>query len=409
MKRIISLWLGVLALALVPALAQTPAPTGKVHGNVINPTGAPQQGGTVVLIATTRAASGPGLKAQTAEAGSFPVGNDGTFSGTAPAAIYRAVYRSPGMANDKEADQIEKVEVKAGEDLAINFDMSRKEYIDQLPPEQKKQLEDLRNKNATAMKANEVIKNLNSDLHVTEVDLKDADTARAAAQAALGASASKADLDAKEAEIKQAKYGEVETIMLKDTAAKPDASVLWARLGQAQVGLKKYDEAEATFKKAIDLEATSKKPNPAIQGLANSELGEVYARTGKIDLASAAYDAAGKAFPPQASFYLRNAAVIYFQIGNTDAQLAAAEKAIAADPTQPLIYYLKGNALVGKATLDDKTHKLVAPAGCIEAYQKYLELAPTGTYAAEVKAIIAQFNQVIDSGFKDDTGKKKKK
>ena len=44
-------------------------------------------------------------------------------------------------------------------------------------------------------------------------------------------------------------------------AAKADASILWARLGQGELGLKKYDEAAASFKKALDVEAASKKPN----------------------------------------------------------------------------------------------------------------------------------------------------
>ena len=35
-------------------------------------------------------------------------------------------------------------------------------------------------------------------------------------------------------EIKTAKYTEIETLMTKDTAAKPDAAVLWAQLGHAQ-------------------------------------------------------------------------------------------------------------------------------------------------------------------------------
>ena len=53
MKRNISLLMGALAVALVPALAQQPAAApggeaqGKVHGHVTNPTGAPQNGGTV--------------------------------------------------------------------------------------------------------------------------------------------------------------------------------------------------------------------------------------------------------------------------------------------------------------------------------------------------------------------------
>jgi hypothetical protein len=87
--------------------------------------------------------------------------------------------------------------------------------------------------------------------------------------------------------------------------------------------------------------------------------------------------------------------------------VAAADKAIGVDPSQPILYYLKGNGLVGKTTLDDKTHKLVAPAGCMEAYQKYLQLAPDGPYAGEVKGILAGFDQKIDTGYKADAKKKK--
>jgi hypothetical protein len=43
----------------------------------------------------------------------------------------------------------------------------------------------------------------------------------------------------------------------------------------------------------------------------------------------------------------------------------------------------------------------------MEAYQKYLQLAPDGPYAAEVKGILAGFDQKIDSGYKADKPKKK--
>jgi|HubBroStandDraft_5_1064220.scaffolds.fasta_scaffold40189_2 tetratricopeptide (TPR) repeat protein len=426
MKRTISFWLGLpaaaglLAFALLPALAQTPTPaapadqtapataagpTGKIHGHVSNPTGAPQNGGTVSLLAVGVAAvSGTAAKA------SFTVNADGDYSGEVAPGTYRLVYRTPGMPADKEADHAENVKIVQGQDLDQDVDMSRQAYIDALPPDQKKQLEDLKKHNSEAMKTNEVIKSLNADLKVVTQDVKDADAAHATAVSTLGAAASKADIDAKETEIKTAKYTEIETLMTKDTAAKPDASILWAQLGQAQVGLKKYDDAAVTFKKVIDLEANSKKPNPAVQGLANSGLGEVYARTGKIQEASDAYDAAAKANPTSGAFYLKNETVIYFQTNQPDAQAASADKAIALDPTQAILYYLKGNALVGKTTeqKDPKTNKstLVAPPGCIEAYQKYLQLAPDGPYAAEVKSILAGFNQTIDSGFKAPAKKK---
>ncbi|MGB8261037.1 MAG: tetratricopeptide repeat protein [Terracidiphilus sp.] len=408
MKRTISLWLGLLAFALLPAMAQTPAPTGKIHGHVTNPTGAPQQGGTVALIATTRLASGPGLTAQTAEKATFNVDQNGEYSGEAAPGIYKLVYRSPGMTPDKEADHIEKIEVKLGETIVQDVDMSRKEYIETLPPEQQKQLADLKAKNSVAMKANEIIKNINKDIQTSIQDFHDADLARATAMQQLGASASKADLDAKEAEIKQAKYSEVETLMLKDTAAKPDASVLWAQLGQAQVSLKKYDEAEASYKKALELETAAKKQSPSTQGAAQAGLGEVYARQGKVPEAQAAFDAAAKINPPGASGYLKNEAVIYFQMGNGDAQVAAADEAIKIDPTQPLPYYLRGQGLIGKATIDPKTGKMILPPGCAEAYQKYLELSPNGTYSVEVKAILTEASQTHSSAFGTDTPKKKK-
>jgi tetratricopeptide (TPR) repeat protein len=403
MKRTNSLWLGLLAFALVPALAQQPATTGKVHGHVTNPTGASQTGGTVTLVGTTKIAVVPGQPDKSV----LQVNPSGDFAGEAAPGTYALVYRTEGMPQDKNADRIENVKIVAGQDVVQDIDMSRKEYIDSLPAEQKKQLEDLKKHNSEAMKANEVIKNLNADLKVVTQDIKEADTARVTASQTLGAGATKAALDAKEAEIKTAKYTDVETLMLKDTAAKPDASVLWAQLGQAQVGLKKYDEAEATYKKVIELEAAAKKQNPAIQGLANSGLGEIYARTGKVAEANAAYDAAGKVNPTQAGFYLKNEAVIFFQMNNGDAQVAAADEAIKVDPTQPLLYYLKGQGLIQKATFDAKSGRIVLPPGCSEAYQKYLELAPTGPYAVEVKGILDQAGQKIDSNYKAPKAGKK--
>jgi tetratricopeptide (TPR) repeat protein len=399
------LGLSLLALASLSALAQTPAPaasapagtTGKIHGHVTNPTGASQAGGTVSLVAA-------GSSSTAAAKTQVTVDDQGNFTSEAAPGTYRLVYRTPGMPADKEADHVENVKVTAGEDTAQDIDMSRAEYINTLPADQKKQLEDLKKHNSEANKNNEVIKSLNADLKVATQDIKDADGAHAAAVQQLGASANKADVDAKEQEIKQAKYTEVETLMTKDTVAKPDASVLWAELGQAQEGLKKFDPAETSFKKVLELEAASKKPVPAISGLAYSGLGELYARTGKIQQANDAYDAAAKANPSQAGFYLKNEAVIFFQSNQPDAQVAAADKAIAADPSAAILYYLKGNGLVQKTTMDEKTHKLVPPPGCMEAYQKYLQLAPDGPYAGEVKGILAGFDQKIDSSYK--AGKK---
>jgi tetratricopeptide (TPR) repeat protein len=392
MKRTLTLWLAVLGLAIAPLAAQTAQPTGKIHGTVTNPVGTPQPNGTVSL------STGPGEDKFT-----FQVTN-GTYSGEAAPGTYAAIFRNPDTPKDKQVDSFQNIKIVAGQDILQDFDMSREAYIKTLPADTQKQLEDLKKKNAAALGANAVIKQINGDLAAVTQDIKDADAAGATAQQQLGASAAKTDVAAKATEIKTAKYTDAETLMAKDSAAKPDASILWARLGQAQAGLKKWDDAESSFKKAIDIEAKNPKPNIEVQGLAQSGLGEVYARNGKVDDAAKAYDAAAAANPKSAAVYYKNQTVIYFQIGNPTAQSAAADKAITADPSNALLYYLKGQALVGNATVDPKTQKIVLPPGCAEAYQKYLELAPTGPYAADAKGILDSAGQKINNTFK--AGKK---
>ena len=408
MKRYLPLWLGLLAFALVPVLAQSPkGNTGKIHGHVTNPSGVPQSGGVVSLY-SVGTPIGPGMSAKLTDKGSFPVDANGDYAGDVAPGNYDLIYRSPNTPADRVTDKFENLRIFSGQDLLQDFDMTRKEYIDTLPADEKKQLEELRKKNAEALKNNAVVNRINADIKVANQDLKDIDAAHATAVQALGATASRADLEAKENEIRAAKYADIETMMLKDTAAKPDASVLWAQLGQAQMGLKKYDEAEATYKKTLEVEAASKKPSPQTQGVAQSGLGEIYARTGKVPEANAAYAAAAKLNPAGAATYLKNEAGIFSQVGNAVAQAAAADEAIKVDPAQPLPYYLKGQGLIGQATIDPATGKMVLPPGCAEAYQKYLDLAPTGTFAADVKGILAEATQTHSSSLGVDKTKKKK-
>jgi tetratricopeptide (TPR) repeat protein len=238
-----------------------------------------------------------------------------------------------------------------------------------------------------------VIKNLNADLKTVTQDIKDADAARAA----------------KQKDVETAKFTDIETLMQKDTQLRPAEAILWAYLGLGQAGEKKYDDAETSYKKALELATAAKTPKPEVLGMVNSGLGEIYARQGKVPEANAAYAEAAKADPTKASFYLRNEAVIFFQMNNADAQVAAAQEALKADPNQPVLYYIIGQGLVSKATMgpDPKNPKqqiIQLPPGCAEAYQKYLELAPNGPYAADAQGILAQAGQKVSSSYK--AGKK---
>jgi tetratricopeptide (TPR) repeat protein len=406
MKRNFLLWLGVLAFALLPVFAQTPKATGKIHGHVTDPTGVTRTDGTVSLTI----GDSHNYKF------TFPLSSTGDYAGEATPGTYTVIFRAPDTPPGLIVDSIENVKIVAGQDVHQDVDMSRKAYVDKLPAEQQKQLEELRKRNAEALKSNAIIKSINADIITSNQDFKDADAARQTAKQALGASASREELDAKENEIKTAKFSEIETLMLKDTTARADVSALWAQLGQAQLGLarikgdtSKYDEAEASYKKALEVEATAKKPNLQNQGAAHSGLGEIYARTGKVPEANAAYEEAAKINPAGAATYLTNEAALFVNAGNGDAAAAAADEAIKADPKLPLPYYLKGQGLIQKATVEPKTGKMILPEGCAEAYQQYLALAPTGQFVSDVKGILAEAAQVHSSAFGNDTGSKKKK
>ena len=122
--------------------------------------------------------------------------------------------------------------------------------------------------------------------------------------------------------------------------------------------------------------------------------------------ALAAYDKAAQAEPAKAATYYYNESVTLYNSGNHAESAAAADKAIAADPTKADAYYIKGQSLIDKATLDPKTQMMSAPPGCLEAYLKYLELAPQGSHAADVNGIVGAFDQKQVASFKANAKKK---
>jgi tetratricopeptide (TPR) repeat protein len=365
MRRYKHLLTAAMAVSLLAAQAFLPAaraqePTGSIHGHIQDPVGVSVPDGIVTL-------STDGGK--TAKY-TFTSDANGDYKGTGIApGTYTLSLRKADTPPDKVVDQFPEVKITANVDTAQDFDMTRPDYVAKMTPEQRKAAEELRAKNASALKENSVIKNLNANLNKAREDNKTKN------------------------------YAEAESLMSQATAAKPDAAVLWLELGVAQSGLKKYDDAATSLKKAIDLDAASKKPNQEIEGAAGNALGEALADEKKTADAQAAYEAAAKVNPTQAGMYYQNETIVLSRLGATDAIVAAADKAIAADPTKPIPYYLKGQALINKATVD-KAGKIVAPPGCAEAYQKYLELAPDGQFANDAKAVLAEMGQTVKNSYK---------
>lgn len=351
--RLASLLAALLVAAAPALLAQSMA---KVHGHVNDPLGTPMAGVQVKL----------STDGQTPKY-SFTTDDNGDYkgSGITPGTYYFILYNN----KNQPVDQFSDVIVAAGADKEQNFDLSRPDYIAKMSPEEKKAYEEAKTANAKVNKENSQIKNLNADLKKAREDNSNKN------------------------------YADAEQLMSRDTALKPDASVLWVELGRAQEGEKKYPDAATSLQKAIDVDAASKKPNLDIEAAAENSLGEVLADLSKVPESQAAYEAAAKDDPKNAAMYYGNEAIMMDRLGQIDATVAAADKAIAANPNNPIPYYLKGKALINRATVD-KSGKIIAPPGCAEAYEKYLELAPNGPFSNDAKSILAQLGTKVESKYR---------
>jgi tetratricopeptide (TPR) repeat protein len=373
----------ILAMAH-PARSVAQAAGASVHGHVINPAGMPLNKGEVRLT-TDRTSESKDRKYQY----KFPIDQNGDYKGTgiAPGKYLVFVFQ-----DEKTLDFTQDtVEFANADDKLLNFDMTRPEYLAKMSPEDRKVLEEYKKKNAEIVASNTKVANLNGLLTQARADNK------------------------------AGNYDAAITAMQQATTAKPDEGILWITLGDAQLGAadaaakaaktagtsptdpaiaQKYNDAAASYKKGVDLNAASKKPSPEAAAAGYNQLGQAYAKMGNMKDSADAYEMAAKAMPANAAMYYFNEAATLYNAGKLPEAEAAADKAIAADPKKADAYYIKGQALIPQATVDPKTNKIVAPPGCVEAYQTYLELAPDGPHAADVKGILEGIGAQVKSTYK---------
>ncbi len=168
---------------------------------------------------------------------------------------------------------------------------------------------------------------------------------------------------------------------------------------------KRYELAVTNYEKALELrgasEAAQKDPdnNKKLAAYYNN-LADVYAKANKVDEAVATYNKAAQLDPAGAATYLYNEGAVFTNTGKVDDAIAAFDKVIAADPTRAAAYYWKGVNLIGKETIG-KDGKAIAPEGTAEAFQKYLELEPNGTFAEAAKGMLASIGSSVQTGFEN--------
>jgi tetratricopeptide (TPR) repeat protein len=235
----------------------------------------------------------------------------------------------------------------------------------------------------------------------------------------------------------------------------PNEDLVWFRLGGAYLDsakaqtdpaekTKRYAEAYNDLQKAIDLRksktseagapgaapangqpAQGNAPpaqggKPVVQSVLENQRTAAYydnfaaaaARVGKSDEAVSAYQHAAELDPAHAGQYYYNLGAVLTNSNATNdvkirkQAIEAFDKAIAADPNRADAYFWKAQNLVGMATTDP-SGKIIAPDGTTDAYQKYLELQPSGPHAEETKQMLAALNATVETTYGKKSTKKK--
>ena len=178
------------------------------------------------------------------------------------------------------------------------------------------------------------------------------------------------------------------------------------KLVNAQIALEHYDEALASCDKAIAYAykgvegmapPNAEKAKAAVGSLLTTR-GNILLKQHRMADAMAAYEkAAALGANPGVAYF--NICALLYNRGRMQEVIPACDKAIAADPAKADAYFIKGSALFGDARFENG--KMILPDGTVQALQKYLELAPSGAHATDVKAMLSSVDQTIETTYQN--------
>jgi tetratricopeptide (TPR) repeat protein len=170
-----------------------------------------------------------------------------------------------------------------------------------------------------------------------------------------------------------------------------------ALLAKAQLDSRAAADALATYERAVAAAKASQPANgssaPAIAKWKDS-LTEIYLGEGNALLllkrtpeAMAAYNTAAQ-YSSNPSLAYFNICALYYNTGDMNNALGPCRQSVQADPTRANAWFLLGSILFGNSPLDAKSNPVFSP-DVKQALDKYLELAPDGPHASDVKVMLS--------------------
>jgi len=210
--------------------------------------------------------------------------------------------------------------------------------------------------------------------------------------------------------LKNKQYDAAVTSLGKASELDPKQVAVWAQLADAyagQAGTKTGPEFDTAMAKCLEAYGKALELNPN-DGATHNNYALALAKAKKFDDMKVELNKAAQLDPAKAGQYYYNLGAIMVNAGQADAAVDAFKKAIEADPKHADSYYQLGVGLVSKATLG-ADGKMTPVPGTVEAFQKYLELAPNGQFAEGAKGMLATFNATIDTSYKNPNAPAQKK
>ena len=187
-------------------------------------------------------------------------------------------------------------------------------------------------------------------------------------------------------------FGAAIVLMHEALAARQHEALFWITLGDAQCWTKSYADAVSSYTNALASPIQTANPEQ-LSAATENNMGVALAALRRTSESIEAFGAAARHDPAKAAVYFTNEAFVIESMGAAGA-VQAADKAIAADPTFASAYYIRAEVMVERSTVDPTTQKIVTPPGCVESFQRYLDLQPNGEFAPEVRDILASIGQL---------------
>lgn len=297
----------------------------------------------------------------------------------------------------KKVDSVAKVQTRPGDPIPVNFDLKASQQ-----DQQAKQAE-MQKAVETGQLTKEQERSMSSEQKAAmEKQIKERQAAMAKNKELNDAF--NAGMEA----MTQKNYAVAVESFTKASTVDPNQVAVWSQLGEAEMKFaetKTGAEYDAAVAKALEAYQKSIELKPDDAG-AHNNYALALGRAKKFDQMQAELKKAAELDPPNGGKYYYNLGAMLVNTGQSAAAGDAFKKAIDLTPTYADAYYQYGVSLVGQAKIDSATGKVTPVPGTIEAFQKYLELAPAGQWAQPAKDMLASLGGSVEMKFTDPNAKK---